>query len=138
MRLVVGDTTRDELAVALDERPGIGLPELERVGWLDVEMRVGEDGRCAVPGRGGDAADDERAPVSLLDLGRAAGRHDPRGDPLRRRADVAAALRVGADRRNRDQLGKVLDERVVRWDHGRDRSETLSTSGRHRSQGYDA
>ena len=138
MRLVVGDAAGDELAVALDERPRIGLPELEGIGRLDVEMRVGEHRRRAVPGRGGDVADDERAPVPLLDLGRAAGRRDPRRDPVRGRADVAAALGVGADGRDRDQLGEVVDERVVRRDHGRDRSGTPSTSGRHRSQRYDA
>ena len=47
MGLVVGDAARDELAVALDERPGVGLPELERVGRLDVEVGVDEHGRRA-------------------------------------------------------------------------------------------
>ena len=93
------------------------------IGRLDVEMRVGEHRRRAVPGRGGDVADDERAPVPLLDLGRAAGRRDPRRDPVRGGADVTASLGVGADGRDRDQLGEIVDERVVRRDHGRDRSD---------------
>ena len=83
VRLVVGDPAGDELAVALDERPGVGLPELERVGRLDVEVRVGEDGRCLVARSRRATRRHERAPVPLLDLGACRRRCDPRGDPLR-------------------------------------------------------
>ena len=72
MRLVVGDAARDELAVALDERPGVGLPELERVGRLHVEVGVREDGRRAVPRRRRRRA-----------RRRAAGRPAPRSRPCR-------------------------------------------------------
>ena len=43
--LVVGHTTRVQPSVALRQLEGRRLPELERVGRLDVEVRVAEDRR---------------------------------------------------------------------------------------------
>ena len=119
MRLVVGDAARDELAVALDERPRVGLPELERVGRLHVEVGVREDGRRRVPRRRRDVPDDERPAAPLLDLGGAARLADPRRGPLRGGAHVARSLGVGADGGDRDQLGELVDERFVGRQHGR-------------------
>ena len=87
VRLVVGDAAGDEPAVTLGELEGVGLPELERVGRLDVEVRVAEDGRRGTgAGRRGDLADDERPLAPLIDSAVAARRTDPLGDPVRRTA----------------------------------------------------
>ena len=49
VRLVVGHAAGDETPVPLLERPGVGVPELERIGGLHVEVRVHEHGRARHP-----------------------------------------------------------------------------------------
>ncbi len=67
LTLVVGRATSVEPAVSFDELEGIRLPELERVGWLDVEVAVTENRRrCLGRARGSNLAHDER-PLSPRD-----------------------------------------------------------------------
>jgi hypothetical protein len=103
----------DELALALDERPRVGLPEVERVGRLDVEMRVHEDRGRGVTVRGPHLAEHERTPVVFLDLEGPARRGDSCGDPVRGAADVVRVHRVGTHGWYGDQLGELVDERLV-------------------------
>ncbi len=59
--LVVGDPARVQPAVPLGQLERRRLPEVERVGRLDVEVRVAEDGRRGLGALGrGDLTDDER------------------------------------------------------------------------------
>ena len=110
LALVVGDSTRVEPAVALDERERIGLPQVERRRGLDVEVAVAEDGRRLVgAGRGAHLADHERLARRLDELRFAAGGHDHVPHPLGRPAHVAGVLRIRADAGDRDQLGKLVE-----------------------------
>ena len=118
MRLVVCDPARDEASVPLHERPRIRLPQLERIGRLDVEVGVDDDGRRAL-GSCLHLADDERSPVPLLDLCGSARSPDPLDDPVRCAAHVARVRGVGADGGDRDQLGELGDEVFVAAGHPR-------------------
>ena len=120
MRLVVRHTASDERAVPLHELPRIGLPELERLGRLHVEVGVDESGRCAAPGRGGDLADDERPTAALLELCGAAGAANALCDPLGGAADIAGPFRVGAHGGDRDELRELGDQGVVGRNHAGD------------------
>ena len=112
VRLVVGDAASDEEAVALGQRPRVRLPQIERIGRLHVEVRVRQH-RGSVAPRGGDLAEDERPAGPLGDLDLPAGGADPRRDPVRRAREVRRVRRVGAHGRDRDQLAKLGDERIV-------------------------
>ena len=113
--LVVGDSAREEAAVAPGELERRRLPELERVGRLHVEVRVAEHrrGRLGAFG-GGNLADHEwPAAVPRDEFGRAASAPNPLGNPLRRPVDVAGVGRVRADGRDGDQLGEPLEKLIV-------------------------
>ena len=120
MRLVVGHAARDQPAVSLDERPRIRAPELERVGGLHVEVRVGEEGRRVRAARGRHLAENERSSSPLLDLDRPAGALDSHRNPARRPAHVVRVPGVRAHGRDCDELCELGDEGVVRRDHARD------------------
>ena len=83
--LVVGDAARVEPAVALDELERRRLPELERIGRLDVEVRRRQRIVGAASGlvRGADLADDERPLAPRDHLRGTAGAADPVGAPTR-------------------------------------------------------
>ena len=55
---------------------------------------------------------------------------DSIGDPLGRTADVVGVHGIGADRRDRDQLGELGDQLLVGRDHARDRSGVPPTGTR--------
>ena len=119
VRLVVGDATCVEPAVALGQLEGRRLPELEGVGWLHVEVRVAEDRRRRLGGvRRTHLADRERAAVPVDDLGLTTSRADPIDDPLGGALNVPAVRRIGTDGRDRDQLREPGDERFMRPRHG--------------------
>jgi hypothetical protein len=110
LTLVVDDPARVEPFAALLEREGVGLPEVERVGRLDVDVPVDEHGRRArAVGGGGQVAEDQRVRVCLDHLCRAACPAHELRQPLRGVADVAGARRVGADARDAQQLGELVE-----------------------------
>ena len=109
LALVVGDAAAEEPAVALLERERVRLPELERVGRLDVDVAVDHDRRPSAV-RGGQVADDQRLRLGRDDLGGAAGSADELGEPLGRAPDVVraapgSALTLGM----RDQLRQLVE-----------------------------
>ena len=111
---VVGDTAREEVPVPLRELERGGLPELERVRRLDVEVRVAKDGRRLVSMlRRPELPDDERVPVGLDELGLATARHDPVPHPRAGGAHVLGVRRIRAHGRDRDQLRERAEELVV-------------------------
>ena len=108
LALVVHDAARVEPAVALLERIRIRLPELERVRRLDVDVPVDEHrGRRAVRRR--DVADDQRLCVGRDDFGCPARPAHELGEPVGGGPHVPGALRVGADARNPNQLGELVE-----------------------------
>ena len=115
LSLVVGDAAAVDPLAALLEREGIGLPELERIGRLDVHVPVDKyrrdltRGLTPGPVRSGQVAEDQRVRLGLDDLGRAAGRAHERGQPLRRVVDVPGAGGVGADAGDAQQLGELVE-----------------------------
>ncbi len=118
--LVVGDAARVEPAVSLRQLERRGLPELERVRRLDVEVRVAEDRRSSLGAlRRGELADDERPRAPGYELGRPTAVSDARGDPLRGSGDVCGVRRIGAHGGDGDQLGERVAELVGRRRHGR-------------------
>ena len=120
VRLVVRDTARVEDAVAVRQLERWRLPELERVGRLDVEVRVAEDGRrrAGVTGRG-HLADDKRLARRLDHVRLPSGRPDALAHPLGGAPHVGGLRVISADRRDRYQLGKLGHEGVERRGHGR-------------------
>ena len=119
--LVVRYAARIEPAVALGELERRRFPELERVGRLHVEVRVTEDGRRRLRAFGcGDFADDQRpAAVPGNDVDGPSGVANLLRHPPRRRDDVPGMCRVGADRRNGDQLCELIPKLLVGRAHGR-------------------
>ena len=108
LSLVVGDAARVQpLAAGLgDER--LGLPQLEWRRRLDVVVAVHEHRRRA--GWAGDLADHEAA--VLAQLGLAAERANPLGDPLAGAGDVRGVRGIRADARNREELGELVEPAV--------------------------
>ena len=119
--LVVCDAACIEPRVTLDELERRRLPELERVGRLDVEVPVAEDRRRTLGvARGAYLADHERALAPGDHLGCPARASQEGGNPFCSCGDVALVSRIGADGRDRDQLGELGDERIEgRQLHGR-------------------
>ena len=85
------------------------LPELERIGWLDVEVAVAEDGRRPVAPRCRDLADRERLTVPVDELRVAACAAYEAADPLARSSDVGGTRRIGADRRDAQEHGQLVE-----------------------------
>ncbi len=136
LALVVDDAAAEEPTVTLDERERLGVPELERIRRLDVEVPVAEDRRRAFrAGRGADLADHERPLPPRHELCLASRAADMLRHPGRGRRDVVAVGGIGADGRDRDELRELGDERVVRREvHGRESSrEETQESGCSRS-----
>ena len=119
--LVVRHAARIEPAVALGELEGRRLPEVERIGWLNVEVRVTEHrGRGLGTLGGSDLADDERsAAVPGDDVDGASCVANPVRHPAGRGDDIARMSRIGADRRDGDQLGELVSKLLVGRAHGR-------------------
>ena len=113
VRLVVGDAASDEEAVALGQRPRVRLPQIERIGRLHVEVRVRQHRGSVRPVEAGTSPRTSGRPGPLGDLDLSAGGADPRRDPVRRAREVLRVRRVGAHGRDRDQLAKLGDERIV-------------------------
>jgi hypothetical protein len=114
LALVVGDAASVEPFVAKRRLERVGLPELERRRRLDVEVAVADDcRRVAVPRRGSELAERERMAVPVAELRFAAGPADEVADPLARLAHVAVVRRIGADARNADELGQVVEPGLV-------------------------
>jgi hypothetical protein len=111
LALVVRDAATQE-PLALDGRVERGhAPELERVGRLDVEMPVAEDGRRTVRVlRRADLTDRERRAFPVGQLGRPAGRAQLLAQPFARPPDVVGVRRVGGDARDADPLRQLLDQ----------------------------
>ena len=126
--LVIRDPARVETAVALRELERRRLPEIERVLRLNVEVRVAEHRRRRLGTlRGRHLTDDERSRAPRNELGRSTGGVDLLRDPFGGRHDVCRVRRVGAHRRNCDELGELIAERVGRRRHGRESSQASST-----------
>ena len=104
-----------ETAVPVRQLERRGLPELERIGRLDVEVRVAEDRRRRLRALGRrHLADDERPPsIPGNYVCRSAGAANAIGDPRSRPLDVAGVGRIGADRRDGDQLGELCAKFLV-------------------------
>src|SRR5207249_4862951 len=98
-----------EVAVAKLRLEGLALPQLERVGRLDVEMAVTEDGRCPVARRRLDLADRERLSLPVDELRLPAGLAHEVADPLPRLGYVTGMRRVGADRRDAQELRQLVE-----------------------------
>ncbi len=108
LALVVRDPAPVEPAVPFLERERIGLPELERIRRLHVDVPVDEH-RWRGSVRRLQVADDQRLRIGRNDLGLAARTaHEP-GEPLRGGADVVGVRRVGADAGNADQLSELVE-----------------------------
>ncbi len=137
--LVVGDPARVETAVAPSELEGRRLPQLERVGWLDVEVRVAEDRRRVLRGRGSrNLADDERPLAPRHELDAPARAANVARHPLRGSGDVGCVRRIGAHGRDRDELGELIPERVGRRRHGREFSQAARIGNAERSSRHAA
>jgi hypothetical protein len=108
LALVVDDAACVQPLAALLQGERIRLPELERVGRLDVDVPVDEHRRSRAV-RGDEVAEDQRLCVGRDDLGRAAGNADEAGQPFRRPRHVGLALGIGADARDRQQLGELVE-----------------------------
>jgi len=118
--LVVGDAARVEAPVALRELERGRLPEVEGVRRLHVEVRVAEDRRGRLRAlRRCDLADHEGPSAPRHELRAAAARADHARDPLGRVGDVRRVGDVGADRRDRDQLGELVVQLLAGRCHGR-------------------
>ena len=95
LALVVGDAAAVEPVAALLELERVGLPELERIGRLHVEVPVDEHRRDR-PGLSPDTSEADSSPtisgcvVGRHELRLAAGAADELGEPLRRARHVAA------------------------------------------------
>ena len=113
------------------------LPEIERIGRLDVEMSVDEHGRRAVGvHRRAKLADRERPAVEVDQLTLAARVPDERREPLAGGADVVLMRRVGADAGDAQPLGELVEPGGVERGHGRRNLATPRTApGRRRSSG---
>src|SRR5436190_11374025 len=108
LALVVDDPARVEPAGALLQRERVGLPQIERIGRLDVDMPVDEH-RRGRPVRRRQVADDQRLRVGRDDLGRPAGAPHELGEPVGGSAHVSRPLRIRADAGNTNQLGKLVE-----------------------------
>ena len=108
LALVVRDPAPVEPAVPFLERERIGLPELERIRRLHVDVPVDEHRRRGSVRRL-QVADDQRLRVGRNDLGLAAGAAHESGQPLRGRANVVRMRRVRAHARDPDQLGELVE-----------------------------
>ena len=114
LALVVGDAARVDPLVANRRLERLAVPELERRRRLHVEVAVDEDRRrVAVARRRGNVADDERLRVRLLQLRLPAGTANEVANPLPRPAHVARVLRIRADARNPQQLGKLVEPGLI-------------------------
>ena len=108
--LVVGDPARVEPLVADRRLERRALPEVERIGRLDVEVPVDQDGRRGVGVlRGANLADRERPPVEVDEIALAARAPDEVAEPLAGGAHVGRVRRVGADARNAQPLRDFLE-----------------------------
>ena len=121
VRLVVCNAPRIEPAVPLRELERGRGPELERVGRLDVKVRVAEDGGSRLsPVRRGNLPDDERPPaVPAHDVRLATRAADPGRDPVGRGYDVVGVRGISADGRDGDQLCEPIPKLLVTRLHGR-------------------
>jgi hypothetical protein len=115
VRLVVGDAARVEPTITLGELERRRLPELERIGRLDVEVGVAEDRRRRLRALGRrHLADDERpSSIPRNFVCRSAGPANAICDPRSRPLDVAGVRWIGADRRDSDQLGELRAKFLV-------------------------
>ena len=109
LALVVGCAARVEVAVAHLGLERVAVPELERIGWLDVEVPVTEHGRRLVAARRPDLADREWLAVPVDELGLAAGVADERADPMPCFLDVPRVRRIRADRGDAQELGELVE-----------------------------
>ncbi len=119
--LVVRDPAGEEPTVTLGQLERRRLPEVERVGRLDVEVRVADDrGRGLRARARANLADDERpASVRGDGVGLSSRLANPSRNPLGCVDDVVSVVRVGAHRGDGDQLGELVAELLVRRRHGR-------------------
>ena len=121
LRLVVRDSSGEEPAVPLGQLEGRRLPEVERVWRLDVEVRVADDRGCSLGARArANLADDERpASVGGDGVGLSSRLANPFRNPLGCVDDVVRMCRIGAHRRDGDQLGELVAKLLVGRRHGR-------------------
>ena len=112
VRLVVGDARARRASRRARRARTAALPELERVGRLHVEVRVDEHVGASLGTARGRAPRRSRAgrPLPVDDLGRCRRPPGSRSAPTRRPRATSARVRgIGADRRDRDQLGELGD-----------------------------
>src|SRR5262249_1930814 len=113
LSLVVDGAARVEVAVADLGLERGALPELDRILRLHVEVAVAEDrGRAVRVMRRADLADRERPAVPVDELALAARLAHARADPLAGRADVLRVRRVGAHRRDAQELRQFVEPRL--------------------------
>ena len=107
MGLAVHRPAREELAVDLGGREGIGVPAIFQLGGLDVVMAVDEDRRRVRPRAQPLAVHQGMAAflAEQFDACQADAAHVG-GDPLGRALDVPGALRQGADAGDGQQIGE--------------------------------
>ncbi len=119
--LVVRDPAGEEPTVPLGQLERRRVPEVERVGRLDVEVRVADDrGRSLGARARTDLADDERsASVRRDGVGLSSRLANPSRNPLGCLDDVVRVCGIGAHGRDGDQLGELVAKLLVRRRHGR-------------------
>jgi hypothetical protein len=80
------------------------------LSWrLDVEVAVAEHRRSVVAGRRPHFPDGERLTVPVDDVGLPARVADEVPDPLRRSRDITRMRGVGADRRDPEEVGELVE-----------------------------
>jgi hypothetical protein len=109
LALVVGDAARVEPLAADRGLERRALPELERRRRLDVEVPVDENRRRPVGAAGGpQLADDERTFAVGNEVGLTARGENEVAYPLAREDDVARVGGLGADARDAQELGELV------------------------------
>jgi hypothetical protein len=111
---VVGDPPCVVPAVALRQLEGPRLPQVERRRRLHVEVPVDEYGRRrAVAAARGNLAEDELPLAERRDVGLAPRALHEVGQPSGRAHHVLAMRRIGAHRRDRDELPELVEPSLL-------------------------